>query len=350
MRFGALTRLQTRYDARVALPVAVIGAGSFGTCLAMLCARENEVVLWARDAEVAETINREHRNPRHLRESALPESLRATTDLEEALHGREMVICAVPSHSVRDVMSKAAPHLDADPILVSAVKGIEYETGMTMHQVLEDILPESHHPRIVCLSGPSFAGEIARELPTVVTLACREEAYAISAQATLSCPWFRCYSSTDVIGVEIGGALKNVVAIAIGIGDGQGMGHNSRAALMTRGLAEITRLGMRLGAERSTFLGLSGMGDLLLTCTGDLSRNRRVGLALGEGRNLDEILEEMEGVAEGVKTTRAACRLAERLGVDLPISSMVRQVIDGELTPAAAGDALMTRQLRSEQD
>ena len=329
-------------------PVAVVGAGSFGTCLAMLCARENDVLLWARDPEVADTINREHRNPRYLSEAALPEALRATTDLEEALSGRELVICAVPSHAVREVMSKAAPKLGTDPIIVSAVKGIELETGMTMHQVLEDVLSPHHHPRIVCLSGPSFASEIAQRLPTVVTLACREEAYAISVQSTLSCPWFRCYSSTDVIGVEIGGALKNVIAIAIGIGDGQRMGHNSRAALMTRGLAEITRLGTRLGAKDSTFLGLSGVGDLLLTCTGNLSRNRRVGLALGEGRDLDEILQEVNGVAEGVETTRAACRLAERLGVELPISNMVRQVIDGKLSPAEAGMALMTRQLRSE--
>ena len=331
-------------------PVAVVGAGSFGTCLAMLCARENDVLLWARDAEVVETINREHRNPRYLTEAALPESLRATTDLEEVLRGSEMVICAVPSHAVREVMSKAAPHLGADPIVVSAVKGMELETGMTMHRVLEDVLPEHHHPRIVCLSGPSFAREIAQRLPTVVTLACREEAYAISVQTTLSCPWFRCYSSTDVIGVEIGGALKNVIAIAIGIGDGQRMGHNSRAALMTRGLAEITRLGTRLGAKHSTFLGLSGMGDLFLTCTADLSRNRRVGLALGQGQDLDKILQEMDGVAEGVATTRAACQLAERLEVDLPISNMVRQVIDGELSPEEAGMALMARQLRSEQN
>ena len=316
----------------------------------MLCARENDVLLWARDAEVVETINREHRNPRYLTEAALPESLRATTDLEEVLRGSEMVICAVPSHAVREVMSKAAPHLGADPIVVSAVKGMELETGMTMHRVLEDVLPEHHHPRIVCLSGPSFAREIAQRLPTVVTLACREEAYAISVQTTLSCPWFRCYSSTDVIGVEIGGALKNVIAIAIGIGDGQRMGHNSRAALMTRGLAEITRLGTRLGAKHSTFLGLSGMGDLFLTCTADLSRNRRVGLALGQGQDLDKILQEMDGVAEGVATTRAACQLAERLEVDLPISNMVRQVIDGELSPEEAGMALMARQLRSEQN
>ena len=334
----------------VGLPVAVIGAGSFGTCLALLCGRENDVRLWSRSAEVALAINREHRNPHYLRETVLPDSVWATASLEEALAGSEMVICAVPSHGVREVMAQAAPHLSPESILVSAVKGLEFETGMTMHQVLEDVLPAVHHPRIVCLSGPSFAHEIARKLPTVVTLACREEAYAISVQATLSCPWFRCYSNTDVIGVEIGGALKNVIAIAVGIGDGMRQGHNSRAALMTRGLAEITRLGLRLGAERSTFLGLAGMGDLLLTCTGDLSRNRRVGLALGRGQDLDDILKEMGEVAEGVQTTRAVCRLAERLDVDMPISNMVRQVIDGERTPAEAGRLLMTRQLRSERD
>jgi len=334
----------------VGQPIAVLGAGSFGTCLAMLCARENDVLLWARDEEVARTINREHRNPRYLSGIPLPGEVRATSDLEETLRGREMVVCAVPSHSVREVMQRAAPFLEPEGVLVSAVKGIEYETGMTMHQVLEDVLPHVHHPRIVCLSGPSFAIEIAQRLPTVVTLACREEAYAISVQATLSCPWFRCYSSQDVMGVEIGGALKNVIAIAVGIGDGQLQGFNSRAAMMTRGLAEITRLGVALGAERSTFLGLSGMGDLLLTCTGDLSRNRRVGLALGQGRDLADVLAGMGEVVEGIQTTRAACRLAERLGVDLPISQAVRQVIDGEVSPAEAGRLLMTRQLRSEAE
>ena len=334
----------------MAQPIAVIGAGSFGTCLAMLCARENDVVLWARDPDVADAINREHRNPRYLSETPLPEAVRATTDIEETVRDSEMVVCAVPSHAVREVMLRAAPSLPPESVLVSAVKGIEYETGMTMHQVLEDVLPEVHHPRIVSLSGPSFASEIAQRLPTVVTLACREETYAISVQATLSCPWFRCYSSPDVMGVEIGGALKNVIAIAVGIGDGQLQGFNSRAALMTRGLAEITRLGVKLGADRSTFLGLSGMGDLLLTCTGDLSRNRRVGIALGQGRELETILTEMGEVAEGVQTTRAACRLADRIAVDLPITAMVRQVIDGELTPAEAGRRLMTRQLRSESE
>jgi glycerol-3-phosphate dehydrogenase (NAD(P)+) len=334
----------------MSMPVAVIGAGSFGTCLAILCARDNEVRIWSRRPELAEAINLDHRNPQYLREQRLPDSVRATSDLAEALEGCELVICAVPSHGLRDVMTRAAPHISDEAILVSAVKGIEYESGMTMHQLLEDVLPPVHHPKLVCMSGPSFAREIAERKPTVVTLACREEAYAISVQATFSCPWFRCYSNTDVVGVEIAGALKNVIAIAVGISDGMDQGANSRAALMTRGLAEITRLGVRLGAETTTFLGLAGMGDLVLTCTGDLSRNRRVGRALGRGEALADILEEMGEVAEGVQTTRAACRLADRLGVEMPIADLVRQVIDGEKTPAEAGHELMTRQLRSERE
>lgn len=330
--------------------MTVIGAGSFGTCLALVCAQQSDVMLWARDPEVAEAITRDRRNPRYLSDIELPQSIRATSDLAEALTGSELVILTVPSHSLRDVMGDAAAHLSPEAILVSAVKGIEFETGMLMHQVIEDVLPSEQHPRVVALSGPSFAQEIAHQHPTVVTLACREEAYAISVQATLSSPWFRCYSNTDVVGVEVGGALKNVIALAVGIGEGQEMGHNSRAALMTRGLAEVTRLGARLGADRATFLGLSGMGDLLLTCTGDLSRNRRVGIGLGRGRPLDEILAEIGQVVEGIPTTHAVCRLAERLKVDLPISNMVRKVIDGELTPAEAGKALMVRQLRSERD
>jgi glycerol-3-phosphate dehydrogenase (NAD(P)+) len=334
----------------VGTPVTVVGAGSFGTSLALVCAQQSDVTLWARDSAVAEAIERDRHNPRYLRDFPLPDGVRATASLEEALRDAELVIFAVPSHGLREVMSAAAPHLSHEAILVSTVKGIEYETGMLMHQVIEDVLHEEHHPRVVALSGPSFAEEIARQLPTVVTLACREEAFAISVQATLSSPWFRCYSNRDIVGVEVGGALKNVIALAVGIGEGQEMGQNSRAAMITRGLAEITRLGMALGAEAQTFLGLSGMGDLLLTCTGDLSRNRRVGLELGRGRPLDEVVAEVGQVVEGVPTTRAACRLAERLDVELPIADMVRKVIDGELTPAEAGVALMTRQLRSEHD
>lgn len=329
--------------------VAVIGAGSFGTCLAMLCARERDVALFARNSAVAEEINRDRRNPDYLTDIELPERVRATTDLADALENAELVVCAVPSHALREVMARAAPHLEPGAVIVSTVKGIEHETGMTMHQVLGDVLDPDHHARVVCLSGPSFAREIAQRKPTVVTVASVEETWAVSVQSSLSCPWFRCYSNDDVIGVEIGGALKNVVAIATGISDGLETGHNTRAALMTRGLAEITRLGVQLGAKPTTFLGLSGMGDLVLTCTGDLSRNRRVGLALGEGRKLEEIVEELGQVAEGVRTTRAACRLAARVGVELPIAEMVRRILDGEQTPLEAGHGLMTRQLGSER-
>jgi len=334
----------------VRVPTAILGAGSFGTCLSILCARENDVALWARDAQVVDSITRERRNPRYLSDYTLPDVVTATTELEEALAGRELIVIAVPSHSLRDVMSRAAPFIADDAILVSTVKGIEYETGMTMHQVLEDVLPAHHHPRITCLSGPSFAHELAQQKATAVTVACKEEAYAMAVQSSLSCPWFRCYSSSDVISVEIGGALKNVVAIAVGIADGMDAGQNSRAALMTRGLAEINRLAARLGGRPGTLNGLSGMGDLVLTCTGDLSRNRRVGLGLGHGRKLEDVIEEIGEVAEGVRTTRAACRLGARVGVELPIAEMVRQVLDGERSPGEAGEWLMNRQLRSEHE
>jgi glycerol-3-phosphate dehydrogenase (NAD(P)+) len=334
----------------VSVPVAVLGAGSFGTCLAVLAAQRHDVMLWARRPELSEAINRERRNPRYLTEIELPPAVRATSDLQEALHDRELVICAVPSHGVRQVMGDASPHLHSDAIVVSTVKGIEVETGLTMHRVLEEVLEPAHHPRLVVLSGPSFAKEVAARKPTAVTLASREESYAISVQTTLSCPWFRCYSHQDVLGVELGGALKNVIAIGVGICDGLGLGLNARAGLMTRGLREITRLGVAMGANPLTFLGLSGMGDLILTCTGDLSRNRSVGLALGRGQSLQEILAEMNQVAEGVRTTHAACALAERTGVEMPIAEMVKAILDGKVKAREGTQQLMTRQLRSEAE
>jgi glycerol-3-phosphate dehydrogenase (NAD(P)+) len=331
-------------------PIAVLGAGSFGTCLAVLAAREHEVVLWARDPEIAAAIARDRRNPRYLKDIELPRNVRATHDLGEALHGREIVICAIPSHGVRDVLSAAAKLLEPEAILVSTVKGIEVATGMTMDRVLEEVLGTAFSPRLVFLSGPSFAREVAERKPTAVTLACREEAYAITVQTALSCPWFRCYTHDDVIGVEVGGAIKNVVAIAVGMCDGLGKGLNARAGIMTRGLREITRLGVALGANPLTFLGLSGMGDLILTCTGDLSRNRQVGLELAKGRPLAEIVEGMSQVAEGVRTTHAVCELAQRLGVEMPISLAVRAVLQGAVNPEEAGQMLMMRQLRAESE
>ncbi|MCU0667811.1 MAG: NAD(P)-dependent glycerol-3-phosphate dehydrogenase [Myxococcota bacterium] len=335
----------------MAVRVAVLGAGSFGSCLAILCAdRGHDVTLWARDAGLVDSIARERRNPRFLKEIEFPATIRPTTDLDTALADREMVIVAVPSHAVRDVMTRAGSLLHGEALVVSAVKGIEMDTGKTMDEVIAESLPAAFAPRVVVISGPSFAKEVAQHMPTVVTVACREEAYAIAVQSHLSSPWFRCYSETDVLGVEIGGALKNVIAIAVGISDGLGLGLNARAATMTRGLAEITRLGVRMGANPLTFLGLAGMGDLVLTCTGDLSRNRRVGLALGQGRKLADILEELGEVAEGVRTTYAACQLAERLGVELPIAQGVKLLLEGAVDPRQGVTQLLTRQLRGERD
>jgi glycerol-3-phosphate dehydrogenase (NAD(P)+) len=334
----------------VAIPITVLGAGSFGTCLAMLCAHDHDVRIWARDAALADSINRERHNPKYLSEVRIPENVRATADLEDALTASELVICAVPSHGVRDVMSRAAAVLPEGAVVVSTVKGIELGSWMRMDQVLEDVLAPVHHPRLVFLSGPSFAKEVAAGQPTAVTLACRQESYAISVQESISRPWFRCYSATDVVGVELGGALKNVVAIAVGICDGLGLGHNARAGVMTRGLREITRLGAALGADPMTFLGLAGMGDLVLTCTGDLSRNRRVGLALGRGEKLEEIVSSMNEVAEGVRTTRAACALARRHHVEMPIAGAVQRVLDGEIGVDQAVAELMSRQLRNENE
>lgn len=334
----------------MAIPVGVLGAGSFGTCLALLCAREHDVRIWARDPDLADAINRDRRNPKYLTGAHVPERVQATADLEEALEGRELVICAIPSHGVRDVMGRADRYLPPDALLVSTVKGIELGTWMRMDEVLRDVLDAVHHPRLTYLSGPSFAKEIAAGQPTAVTIACHEESYAISAQESLSGPWFRCYSATDVVGVELGGALKNVVAIAVGICDGLGLGLNARAGVMTRGLREITRLGVSMGADPLTFLGLAGMGDLVLTCTGDLSRNRNVGLALGRGQRLEEIVASMNEVAEGVRTSVAACALAEIHGVEMPIAQAVKHVLDGDLEPKEAVEQLLSRQLRNENE
>jgi len=330
--------------------VAVLGAGSFGTCLALLAARSHDVTLWARDSAMAAEMERARRNPKYLSEFAFPDSLRVTPDLADAVAGCAFVICAIPSHGVREVMRTAGPLMADDAIVVSTVKGIEVETSLLMHQVLAAVLPERLRSRVVALSGPSFAREVAAGKPTAVTLACAEKAHAAAVQAALSSPLFRGYTHQDVIGVEVGGALKNVVAIAVGMSDGLGTGLSARAALMTRGLHEIARLGIRLGADPLTFLGLSGMGDLILTCTGDLSRNRTVGLELARGRGLDEIVRGMNEVAEGVRTTFAACGLATKLGMEMPIATGLKAVLEGKLTPAQAGQLLMSRELKSERD
>jgi glycerol-3-phosphate dehydrogenase (NAD(P)+) len=326
--------------------VAVAGAGGWGTALANLLAHKGEtVVMWAYEKEVVEEINSRHRNDLFLPEAPLHATLRATRDIAEAVTGAEVVVSAAPSHVVRTVMGSAASALLPGALVVSASKGLEPDRLMRMTEVLGEALPG--HAAIVALSGPTFAREVYERQPTAATAAGPAEA-AVRAQHAMSTPWFRVYTSDDPIGVELGGALKNVVAIAAGILEGLGLGNNPRAALITRGLAEITRLGVAMGAKPLTFAGLAGMGDLVLTSTGPLSRNRSLGVELGRGASLASVLARRISVAEGVGTAKAAVALGERLGVELPIAREVYRVLfEGKPPRQAIGD-LMERALKSE--
>ena len=329
--------------------VAVVGAGSWGTALANLLARKGvPVIVWSHEADVAEGIEREHRNPRYLAEVELDPRLRATAHMAEAVDGAEVVVSVSPSHVVRAVMSQAARSMRADALVVSASKGIETDTLETMDGVLEDVLPREAALGATYLSGPSFALEVGLGQPTAVTIASRSARAAERAQELFQTEYFRVYTSSDVAGVELGGALKNVIAIAAGVVEGLGFGNNTRAALITRGLAEITRLGVDLGANPLTFAGLAGMGDLILTCTGALSRNRSVGLELGAGRGLQDILGGMTQVAEGVRTARSAHDLALRRGIEMPIVHAVHAVLFEDLPPRAAVERLMLREPKAE--
>lgn len=328
---------------------SVIGSGSFGTALAnVLAVNCEEVRLWGREPTVVDSINTRHENPTYLPGIPISDRVRATRDLEEALVGSELVVLATPSHATREVLARAKDFLPRHVPLVTVSKGIENETLLTMTELLEDCLPEEFHPYIAVLSGPSFAKELARRMPTVVTIASHWDKVAVRCQKALQTETFRSYTSTDVVGVQYGGALKNVIAIAAGMADGLGMGHNARAAIITRGLAEITRLAVRKGANPLTLSGLSGMGDLVLTCTGELSRNRHVGMELGKGRKLEDILSQMKEVAEGVKTARSARDLSLKTGVELPICQQVYLIAyEGKNAKSAVVD-LMTRQPKSE--
>jgi glycerol-3-phosphate dehydrogenase (NAD(P)+) len=324
--------------------VAVVGAGSWGTALADLLARNGtDTVLWSFEPEVAEGITREHRNPRYLSEVELDSRLRATADLEEAVRGAAAVVSVSPSHVVRSVMEQAGRWMEPHALLVSASKGIEVDTLETVDEVLADVLPTEISRRASFLSGPSFALEVARGHPTAVTMASRNTAAAEAAQRLFQTGTFRVYTTSDVRGVELGGSLKNVMAIAAGVVDGLGFGHNTTAALITRGLAEMTRLGVALGADPVTFAGLAGMGDLILTCTGGLSRNRTVGVELGRGRALEEVLGGMTMVAEGVRTARSAYALAQREDVEMPIVEEVHALLFEGRDPREAVERLMLR-------
>lgn len=327
----------------------VFGAGSFGTAIASVLAHTfDEVVLWGRDAAVVSALNERHENPAYLPGLTLSPKIRGSTDLEHAAQGASLVAVATPSQATRELLSKAAAFIPSHVPVVSVAKGIENETLLTMTEVLEQCLPESSHPSIAVLSGPSFAKEMVLGMPTVVTIASRWEKTALKAQAMFSSEKFRAYTSTDVVGVQVGGSLKNVIAIAAGMSDGLGLGHNTRAAIITRGLAEISRIAMRMGANPLTLSGLSGMGDLVLTCTGELSRNRKVGMELGKGRSLDEILKEMKQVAEGVKTAKSAKDLSTKLSVELPICDQVYRIAYEGKSPKAAVLDLMVRSPKSE--
>lgn len=315
------------------MDAVVIGAGSWGTALAcVLCQHQHRVTLWGRDRVQLTEIERSRRNKRYLPDLELSSTLRCTADLESALRALpadepSLVVSVVPSHTMRQVMAPLAPLLPKAAVVVTASKGIENETLCTMADVLRQSLPQPQAGRVAVLSGPSFAAEAAAGQPTAVVVASESRTIAELVQQSFQVGTFRVYTSDDVVGVEIGGAVKNVIALACGMAEGLGFGHNTRAALITRGLAEISRLGARLGANPLTLAGLAGMGDLVLTCNGPQSRNRTAGLLLGQGRTLSQALSEMQQVAEGIKTTRSVYDLAHRVGVEMPISEAIYRVL-----------------------
>ena len=328
---------------------AVLGAGSWGTALAIHLARVgHDVALWARDAMLVDEMNGMRMNPRYLATSPLPALVRPTASLPAALEGAAFVVFAVPSHGMRRVVQDATPLLVPDAVLVSAAKGLESGSLARMSQVVAEESGRLHP--VVVLSGPSFALEVARGLPTAVLVASDDALAATAVQERFRGPTFRLYASDDVTGVEVGAALKNVIAIAAGVVEGTGLGNNAMSALITRGLVEISRLACAEGGRRDTLAGLSGLGDLVLTCTGDLSRNRHVGIELGRGRSLDEILNELRMVAEGVRTTGAALALGQRHGIELPITAQMAAVLEGRRTPREAVEALMVRPQRQESE
>lgn len=329
--------------------IAVLGAGSWGTTLAGLLAEKGlEVTLWARTPELARSISKTRENSPYLPGLKLSEKLKATSSLEEALKGSSMVVSAIPSHGIRKVFEKASAYMSGSSIVVSATKGIEEGTLHTASWILKERLPETRYEKIVVLSGPSFAREVSQKLPAAVCAASTSSFSASRVQQVFSTGHFRVYTNTDVVGVELGGALKNVIAIAAGISDGLGLGNNARAALITRGLAEITRLGVRMGARSQTFAGLSGMGDLVLTCTGALSRNYTVGFEIGRGRTLEDVVGSMRMVAEGVKTSGAVKSLAFMQSVEMPIAEEVWKVLHAGKSAKEAVLELMTRELKGE--
>lgn len=328
--------------------VAVVGAGSWGTTVASLVARNSPTVLWARDPGLAEAIRTGNENRPYLPGVTLPPGMTATASLAEACGGADVVVMAVPSHGFRAVLADAAPSIDAGAAVVSLTKGVEQDTIRRMTEIVSELLPGQDPGRVGVLTGPNLAREVAEGQPTATVVAVRDPEWAARLQRTFMTPTFRVYTNPDVVGCEIAGALKNVVALAAGIAHGLGYGDNTKAALITRGLVELGRLGRALGGDPLTFSGLAGMGDLVATCTSAKSRNRTVGVALGQGRPLDEIVDEMHMVAEGVKSTAAVLELARRHGVEMPISEQVGAVLYEGRHAADIVPALMLREAKAE--
>ncbi|CAO0824906.1 Glycerol-3-phosphate dehydrogenase (NAD(P)+) [Desulfarculales bacterium] len=336
-------------NASTPLSVCVVGAGSWGTALAHhLAGAGHKVRLWAYEPQVADAINQHHENTVFLPGAQLNPALTTNNNMAQALAGAGLVVLVMPSHMFRAVLSQAAPHLPSDALVVSCTKGVELDSNYTMCEVAEEVLDKSFHRRLCCLSGPSFAKEVARSVPTAVTVASRVAEAALRVQRAFSTSIFRVYTSPDLTGVELGGAVKNPLAIAAGMVAGLNLGHNTLAALITRGLAEMTRLAMARGGQLATLSGLAGLGDLVLTCTSPQSRNYSVGVRLAQGESIEQITSSMANVAEGVRNTRTVLRLAKEARVEMPIIQAVYQVIYQGQHPRQALHELMTRNLKAE--
>lgn len=331
--------------------VGVIGAGSWGTTLANLLAEKGcNVSLWVYEAELCRIMREKRVNTMYLPRVKLSLNIYPTNSLREACSGRDFLLIACPSQKVRGILKRCIPHISPQATIITVSKGIEISSLLPMSQVVKEVLPRQYQKKLAFLGGPSFAREVIRFHPTAVSLASEDKAVAREAQLLLSTPYFRVYTSSDVIGVTLGGALKNVIAIAAGISDGLGFGYNSRAALITRGLAEMTRLSVRMGANAMTFSGLSGLGDLVLTCTSDMSRNHSLGMQLGRGKKLKDILKKTRAVIEGITTTKSTYQLSLKLGIEMPITHQTYLVLYRNKSPETAVNALMSRNLRYELD
>jgi glycerol-3-phosphate dehydrogenase (NAD(P)+) len=329
--------------------LAIIGAGGWGTALSIvLSPRFEQVRLWVYEQDLAERIRATRENDVFLRGARVPDKVAVTSVLGEALEGAEAVLSVTPSHAVRPTYARMLPYLEPSMLFVSATKGIENQTLLRMSEVIREVVSPKFQPRVAVLSGPTFAKQVARGEPTALVVASEDGELAGTIQAAFAGPTFRIYRNSDPLGVELAASLKNVIALGAGVCQGLGLGNNTIAALITRGLAEITRLSVAMGGQPATLAGLAGLGDLVLTCTGDLSRNRQVGIELGRGRKLEDILGSMRMVAEGVPTTYAALDLSRKTGVDLPITSQVAAILRGERSPREAIRELMDRSLKGE--